>query len=145
MDKQAAVSQAVNQDAIAANIGRTVDKAALRKVRNLVDNFERDEQTEKAQQFKVMFFALIAIMVVAVATVFFANGGKKPERATAEAKQADARAACVARSSERQLAAMERDTRASNPTITAADLAAKLASYRPAIENSALNECKYRN
>ena len=38
---------APEQDAIRRNIERTVDKTALRKVRNLVDNFESEERARK--------------------------------------------------------------------------------------------------
>lgn len=132
----------IDKSALDANIARTVDKAALRKVRNLVDNFERNERAEKARQFQVMAVSLLVIIALAMLAVFIANGGKAPQRGSGQVRLDEARAACIARSTDRQMAALEKDLRAGNPGISSSELNAKLGSYRSAIENSAAGECK---
>lgn len=132
----------IDKSAIDANIARTVDKAALRKVRNLVDNFERDEQAQKARQFQVMALSLFVMIALAIVAAFAANGWKAPQRGSSKLSQAEIRAWCIVRSTDRQVAALERDLLATQPGLTAAELAAKLAANRAAIENSATNECK---
>ena len=133
----------IDNQAIADNISRTVDKAALRKVRNLVDNFEHDEKAQKAQQFSVMFWFLAGLIVLAIcASIISTKLIGKPLKEQYKASAQNAKASFEARSMERQLAALERDMRAAQPGIDATELAARVASFKPILEVSVKKECR---
>lgn len=133
----------IDHEAIADNIGRTVDKTALRKVRALVDNFEQDEKAQKARQFRVMCWFLAGLMIVCIGSVEISRHiDGRPLKEQTRAAAAKAKAKCVARSTDRQLAAFERDIRAAQPNIDAAALSARVASVRPTAEDSAKKECR---
>ena len=57
---------AVDKNEIADNVQRTVERTALRKVRNLVDKIEEEQAVEQRRGNRAMMaFAVICILVVA--------------------------------------------------------------------------------
>lgn len=134
MDNNASIDKA----AIDANISRTVDKAALRKVRNLVDNFERDEHSEKAKQFNVMLWTIVAIVIIGV-PLGYITGFSKAGAANKVATKTD----CMSRAMARQRAALAQDLRGANPTIAEAELNRRLDSYNDMFSTSARTECRH--
>lgn len=128
----------IDKSAIDANIARTVDKAALRKVRNLVDNFERDERSDKAKQFNVMLWTIVAIAVIGVPLGYITGFSKAGSRDRAAAK-----ADCISLAMARQRAALAQDLRAANPAIADTELKQRLDSYHDMFTTSARQECRH--
>ena len=56
----------VDKNAIAENVQRTVERTALRKVRNLVDKIEEEQAVEKRRGNRAMIaFAIIGVLILA--------------------------------------------------------------------------------
>lgn len=127
------------QDAIQRNIERTVDKTALRKVRNLVDNFESDERARKTHQMRVMAATAGGIILLIILAIFLTF----PFRAPVDKKTAikERTKACQKQSIVSQQAAMEKELRAANPGITDREVNAKLDEFAGLFDSRASNVC----
>ncbi|MDX2220148.1 MAG: hypothetical protein SF172_14120 [Burkholderiales bacterium] len=134
MDNNASIDKA----AIDANIARTVDRAALRKVRNLVDNFERDERAAKAQQFRLVFWLVVAIGVFFVTWVITA----KPAAAPPKVEVMSEFERCMVDTRTQVRLTRERELMQANPALTKAE-AIRLARGDDAlIHRAALERCE---
>ncbi|MDX2220147.1 MAG: hypothetical protein SF172_14115 [Burkholderiales bacterium] len=128
----------IDKQAIAENIERSVDKAALRKVRNMVDNFERNERAETARQFWVMLAAVIVALVVFVSVAPFIKKAKAP----AKNDVGDLIAACAARQQHDVRGERERELRQASPALNDAAIAARLKADAGDIYHVARRQCE---
>lgn len=135
MDNNAALDKAAIND----NISRTVDKTALRKVRNLVDNFERDERSAKSRQFKVMLLTIVVFAAVAMPLSYFSGYSKagSDRRAAMNAANTD----CMSRDVARQRSALEEELRAATPKLSGDELGRRLDSFNDMFITSARKHC----
>lgn len=130
---------APEQDAIRRNIERTVDKTALRKVRNLVDNFESEERARKNKQTRVMAVTAIGFTLLIILVVLFAF--KPISYDDQRARMKERTKACQNRSILSQQAAMEKELRAANPGITVEEVRRKFDEFAVTFDTRASNAC----
>ena len=127
-------SEGVDTHAIADNIDRTVDKAALRKVRNLVDELEAEDTLWQRQQKWIM----LGGGVVAIAALVWVTMGKQRDTA------AEARQACELAEWQQRVAVLTADIKGRNPTITYVELQRQIDGYRQQLQAAANKACAPR-
>ncbi|MBL8515620.1 MAG: hypothetical protein JNM76_01515 [Betaproteobacteria bacterium] len=123
-----------DKDAIAANIERTVDKAALRKVRGLVDELEAEDTLWRRQQ-KWIIAGGAAITLAAFTWITVA----KQKDAAAEARQA-----CELNEWQQRVAALRAEIKVGNPAITHVELQRQIDGYRQQLQSAASRACASR-
>lgn len=130
---------APQEDAIRRNIERTVDKTALRKVRNLVDNFDAEERARKNHQMRVMALTAggIILSIILVAAMMFTPRSVADKKAAIKERAK----ACQKRSIESQQVAMEKELRAANPGITPEQVKRKFDEFAGTFVTRASNAC----
>jgi len=121
-------------DALADNIDRTVEKTALRKVRNLVDELQdEDKQQRGMQKWVIATGAVVAIGVFAWVTM-------QKQRDTA----AEARGACELAQWQQRVGVLTAEIKGRNPGITHVELQRQLDAYRSQIQLAASKACAPR-
>ena len=131
-DKQKA--EGVDTHAIADNIDRTVDKAALRKVRNLVDELEAEDSLWQRQQKWIM----LGGAVVAIAALVWVTMSKQKDTA------ADARMACELAEWQQRVAVLSAEIKGRNPGITHVELQRQIEGFRQQLQGAASKACAPR-
>jgi hypothetical protein len=121
----------IDKDAIAANIERTVDKAALRKVRGLVDELQAEDTLWRRQQ-KWIIAGGAAITLAAFAWITMA----KQKDAEAEARQA-----CELKEWQQRVAVLTADIKGRDPAITHVELQRRIEGYRQQMQDAAYRAC----
>lgn len=123
-----------NRDAMAENIDRAVEKSALRKVRNLVDELqEEDEKQRGMQKWIIAAGAVVAIGVFAWVTM-------QKQRDTA----AEARGACELAQWQQRIGVLTAEIKGRNPGIAHVELQRQLDTHRAQIELAASKACAPR-
>lgn len=128
--------------AIAENIARTVDKTALRKVRNLVDNFERHERAAKSQQFWVTLVFLLLVIGIFVAATPFMRASKAELRAQAGLSKGDLIASCAGKRQWDVRTDRLHELRRLQPNISDAELEVRLKAEAGTIYHTARQQCE---
>jgi uncharacterized membrane protein YqjE len=118
--------------AIADNIARTVDRTALRKVRHLVDNVEREERS--AHNRAILMFAGLLLVLAAIAVPTLSHLKQSGYWAN---RQMD----CIATETAKQETALRLDIIRDQPGISADQLEARLESFRPTIKFAVNKSC----
>ncbi len=127
-------SDEVDKAAIDDNIDRTVDKAALRKVRNLVDELEAEDSLWQRQQKWIM----LGGAAVAIAALVWVTTSKQKDTA------ADARMACELLEWQKRVAVLSAEMKGRNPGITHVELQRQIESYRKQMQDGANKACAPR-
>lgn len=132
----------IDQEAIAENIGRTVDKAALRKVRNLVDNVESEERAEKSRQFWVTVIFFVAAFGLIAATVTVSRIFKAEPKATAKISASDLQAECTTKRRRHLGIEREQELRGANPGMSSEEINRRLRAEAGTIYHAARQACE---
>lgn len=131
MDNQ---SGNIDKQAIADNIERAVDKAALRKVRGLVDELEAEESLWRRQQKWILLLG--AVCVIGVLT--WVTVSKQRDEA------AEARGACELAEWQKRVAVLTAEIKGRNPDITHVELKRQIEGYRQQFQDAASRACAPR-
>lgn len=124
----------IDKRAIEDNIDRTVDKAALRKVRGLVDELEAEHSLWQREQKWIMF----AGGAIAVAALVWVTISKQRDSA------AEARQACELAEWQKRVVVLSADIKGRNPDITHVELQRQIEGFRKQMQDAANKACSPR-
>jgi hypothetical protein len=128
-----------DRHALNRNIERTVDKTALRKVRQLVDNFDADERARGRHQSRIaivivggfLFLLIAAITLYALDTTGISRAEARKQRV----------AACEQKVRAHLRNRVEEEALARNPAATKEEVAARVAQFEEIFAFRAKEEC----
>jgi hypothetical protein len=124
----------IDKQAIADNVARTVDKAALRKVRGLVEELEAEDTLWRRQQKWIILVGAVGVIAALVWVTL-----SKQRDAAAEARQA-----CELAEWQKRVAVLTAEIKGRNPTITHVELQRHIDGYRQQMQDAANRACAPR-
>lgn len=124
----------IDKEAISANIERTVDKAALRKVRGLVDQLEAEDSVWRQQQKWVILIGAAGV----IAALAWVTISKQRDEA------AEARRACELTEWQQRVAVLTAEIKGRRPDITHKELQSQIDGYRQQLQDAANRACAPR-
>lgn len=124
----------IDKQAIAENVERTVDKAALRKVRGLVDELEAEHSLWQRQQKWILLTGAVGV----IAALTWVTISKQRD------ESAEARRACELAEWQKRVAVLTADIKGRHPDITHIELQRQIDSYRQQFQDAANRACAPR-
>lgn len=124
----------IDKQAIAENIERAVDKAALRKVRGLVDELQAEDTLWQRQQKWILLIGAAGV----ISALAWVTLSKQRDEA------AEARRACELTEWQKRVAVLTADIKGRHPDITHVELQRQIDSYRQQFQDAANRACAPR-
>ncbi|MDX2220146.1 MAG: hypothetical protein SF172_14110 [Burkholderiales bacterium] len=124
----------IDKQAIAENIERAVDKAALRKVRGLVDELEAEQSLWQRQQKWILLIGAVGVM----GALTWVTLSKQRDEA------AEARRACELAEWQKRVAVLTAEIKGRSPDITQVELKRQIDGYRQQFQDAASRACAPR-
>lgn len=122
-------------DAIAHNIERTVERTALRKVRNLVEEIQREDAHRRSVQKHVVAAALTCVLAFFALQAWQKTQQQKADRAR------EAIYACEYRASLEEMPRVKDELLREQPGIAAAEFRAELRTRQAAVWAKVRRQC----
>lgn len=124
----------IDKQAIAENIERAVDKAALRKVRGLVDELEAEDSFWQRQQKWILLAGAVGV----ITALSWVTLSKQRDEA------AEARRACELVEWQKRVSVLTAEIKGRHPDITHVELQRQIDGYRQQFQDAANRACAPR-